>query len=325
MPGNVAKTPRGFVTEFAARLAVHPPSASYSVAPLVGGRVLDLPFHARRCFDSARLLRSSASGNADGDDGPAADWDRYLDALRGALPSASALAPPAGLLTICASRGPDDWQVASSVFGMELGRLSMLSSARDPMADAVTVDLTRSIQRNVPAAKAARWTLDRVPAETARHSTAAETIILAADNDGDELLEGLVSNLFVWRGSQLETAPAGRVLSGSMASLVERLAAKMGLSVVHQAPRLSEAQSWDAAIITSATKPAVPIGRVLDPSGRVIKAFPRVLPAPLSELILLLREGVYGSGSGSGSGEQLLAARGFDAPLWFSAQDGLLL
>jgi len=200
-----------------------------------------------------------------------------------------------GLLTICAAEQNSKWCVSANFTGMERRLLSLTESAHDPVIHGgVTVDLTSSIQREFPEAKMARWTQDRIPVEAKRNVGATETILCRNGDDGEvHLLEGLISNVYVWTRSHLLTAPSGSVLTGSMSCLVDRLAPSLGVSVFRESPKLSDCNSWDAMFLTSATKPIVPVREILNSDGNVIRKFPNKLPDLLSELLVLLRLGLY--------------------------------
>lgn len=283
--------------EFVSSFARVYPQASYSVIPINRGQSLDLGFHLQRCYQSARLL-SGASVAASDD-----DWNRFLTECQRKVKLSEASLPSSGLLTLCsAARGPE-WEVSCSYHHMDLEKLSHLSTAINPERGAVTVDLTRAMQRDHPSAKAARWTLERTPLESARSPGAFETVLVSTE---DEALEGLVSNLYVWRDSRLQTAPEGRVLRGSMSAIVERLAAATGVPIEHSTPRLAECHLWDAAFLTSATRPMLPVRLLLDSTGAPLVDFPNKLPDTLATLILMLRQGLYECGGEKAKEEVLL-------------------
>jgi len=257
------------------------------VAPVLNARVLDLPFHAERCATSALMLSGlpRLSGGVDRSAGFESALRRRLDA-EGLLEGVES-----GLLTICATaKGEADWEVQTLVT-----RTPTREQMASP-ADAEFVDVTRALQRTTPLAKATSWTADRVAVEKLRLNGTAETLLLVGDDDA--VLEGLVSNFYcVKGGSTLYTAPRGTVLPGSMGNLVEQLASKLGFKIVEQSPRLQDCHTWDAAFLTSATKPIVPIRRIMDhTSGEVRTVYDAPVQQPSSLFSLLttsLRQGLF--------------------------------
>lgn len=273
-------SPREFVTYFHSLYF----NASYTVVPVLDGQLLDLPFHLRRCYKSARLLVNS-EWKPGSDETPWCDFlSEYNDAISRSKP---ALTGP-GVLTICTALiSSSEWKVSAQFNSMEFDRLSLLNI---PLFSDVAVQLVQH-QRRMPSAKAASWTLGRSPLELRQNKTAIEMVMCSAD--GSCLLEGLTSSVFVVKGTILMTAPDTMALKGSMASLVERFADTMGMTTIHAAPLLEDCNAWDAAFLTSATKPIVPIRRILDADGNIVREFPAELPHVLIALVHSVRQGIY--------------------------------
>ena len=276
--------PRTFVSGF---YETHGRAGAYTVVPVLNSRVLDLPFHVERCATSAMMLSGlpRLSGGVDRSAG-------FESALRRKLVAEGLLEGiESGLLTICAVvKGEADWEVQTLVT-----RTPTREEMASP-AEAGFVDVTRALQRTMPLAKATSWTVDRVAVEKMRLKGAAETLLVAGDDDA--VLEGLVSNFYcVKGGSTLYTAPRGTVLPGSMGNLVEQLAIHLGFNIVEQSPRLQDCHAWDTAFLTSATKPIVPIRRIVHhTSGELRTVYDAPVQHPTSLFSLLtttLRQGLF--------------------------------
>jgi len=110
--------------------------------------------------------------------------------------------------------------------------------------------------RRNPAAKDTAWIIDRKPLEHLKKTLEAEELILVDSYQGVELLEGLVTNLFVvTKDNTVLTAPADKVLPGTMRQLAIDACQNAGLIVKEEAPRWASRKDWIAVFLTSVAKP----------------------------------------------------------------------
>lgn len=254
------------------------------MAPIYSRRVLDVPFHLDRLYSSCQLLdRTTLSGPAP----PEADFCSFVQEFVRAMQSVPLASVDSGLLTMCAGRdAAGAWRLSALYSSVD--KLALLNGLTYSPSQQLCVDVV-NYSRSTPAAKAASWPLERQPLEQRRNRDAAETVLW---HDG-QLLEGLTSNLLVMRGAGLQTAPRGAVLGGSMAFLVRQVASGLGLQTAEQAPLLGACSQYDAAFLCSATKPLVPIGRLLGENGETLRVFPERLPDALLSLLTILRLGLH--------------------------------
>lgn len=261
------------------------PRGGYTVAPVFSGSVLDMSFHVNRLYSSCLMLGAAAAERKEGID--CADFGSFSSNLSGEVRSSVRLdAADSGLLTMCAGR-----EEVSGIY-----KLSALFTTMEKDAllclglPSLTVDVSR-YTRMTPLAKAASWPMERMSIEERRNCDANETILVNADG---VLLEGLTSNFFAMRGSVLHTAPKDKVLCGSMADLVVKVAQGLGIETTEEAPaRIADLEQFDAAFLTSATKPIAPIRRVITSAGEVVRDFPTdKMPFALQLLLMTVRKGL---------------------------------
>lgn len=266
--------PREFVSQY----GLQNPRGAYSVAPVFSRSILDLPFHVDRLYSSCLLL-----GAEEGE-----DYDSFArNLMREARASMRLDVVDSGLLTLCAGRdeATGTWRLSALFTSME--KNDLLCAGLPPF---LTVDVG-VYSRKIPQAKAATWPKLRMPLEERRNRDAAETILVSAEGI---LLEGLTSNFLAMRGSVLHVAPRDRVLCGSMSDLVLGVARSLGIETTEEAPAtITEMEQFDAAFLTSATKPIAPIRRVITSTGEVIREFPtEKLPSMLQLLQTTVRRGL---------------------------------
>ena len=270
----VTQTPRSFVTH--QHRLLH--SGVYTVVPVVGYRLLDLPFHVHRLHESFAVLEAQQGRCGDGVDLASVTSD--FVAMLGGLAEERARDGARGadaLLTVCYGRpvDPDN----DSAAPMRSFWYATMGSPFTSVGDGLTVDLQPYERRTDPRVKPCSWPAERAPLEAMRtRHGGAETLIFKADNGGKRALvtEGLTSNLFVLdAGGGLVTAPEGAALSGSMARCVIATAHALGIPVERRCPDVVVTGDnpsalrvpWRAAFATSATKALVPVTAVCnDPS-----------------------------------------------------------
>lgn len=109
--------------------------------------------------------------------------------------------------------------------------------------------------RREPEVKHSKWLWDRQELERFKVGAGGEVALsrpLSGGNGGREVLEGLVTNLFVFRQGVLVTAGGG-VLKGHVREMVLRSARALGLEVREDEPlRLDEVHTWEEAFLTGA-------------------------------------------------------------------------
>jgi len=188
-------------------------------------------------------------------------------------------------------------------------------------------------QRKKPQSKDIQWIPERVYIENQRKLPSSLEILLLAQ-DGQSILEGLISNFFAFnsQSNTLYTAPDDDVLPGSMSRLVLAAASKrQNISVIRESPSLGDLGSdsfLDAAFVTSAIKIFSFVDELLLPSQDTISSNSDHLkekelltsssatkihfnrPAVLEELRLFLLRGLQ-------SQDPLFLAPEIPYPLWW--------
>jgi branched-subunit amino acid aminotransferase/4-amino-4-deoxychorismate lyase len=183
-----------------------------------------------------------------------------------------------GLLTLCWGYREDSTynflrtDVLGSFFYPQPSGTLQSSMKKD-----MVVDLQRYQRQTDPRIKAASWPAERAHLEGKRPKGAIETLIYDDNGSDCQVKEGLTSNVFVVENDCLVTAPEGAALPGSMAHVVLTIAQSMGIRVERRCPTLPGTTPttvpWEAAFLTSATKPFVPITAVLDTEGNTFRKF----------------------------------------------------
>ncbi|KAK7357473.1 hypothetical protein VNO80_16761 [Phaseolus coccineus] len=120
--------------------------------------------------------------------------------------------------------------------------------------------------RNVAAAKYSEWVRIRKPLEKLRPPSVTELLL---SNDGDQILEGCVTNFFVvcckvWNSNdrkalcdsfEVQTAPiSDGVLPGTIRQLVLEICRNEGIPFREVAPTWSEHEIWQEAFITNSLR-----------------------------------------------------------------------
>ncbi|ETV96825.1 hypothetical protein H310_10116 [Aphanomyces invadans] len=92
-----------------------------------------------------------------------------------------------------------------------------------------------------------------------------------------ELLEGLITNFFVWRQGTLHTGGNDdAILHGSTRHLVLLACKSLSIPVLFTPPCLEDAAHWDAAFVSSVVKVVVPVRAIYESNGEMA----RLLPSP---------------------------------------------
>ncbi|GAV70263.1 CBFD_NFYB_HMF domain-containing protein/Aminotran_4 domain-containing protein, partial [Cephalotus follicularis] len=111
--------------------------------------------------------------------------------------------------------------------------------------------------RNIAAAKYSDWVRLRKPLEKLRPPSVTELLL---SNDGDQILEGCVTNFFVVcrkddNKVEVQTAPiSDGVLPGIIRQLVIEVCLSKGIPLREVAPSWSEHEHWEEAFVTSSLR-----------------------------------------------------------------------
>ncbi|GJP30100.1 hypothetical protein CLOM_g22310 [Closterium sp. NIES-68] len=133
--------------------------------------------------------------------------------------------------------------------------------------------------RHTPLAKFSSWPLVRRALETAKPAEARDVIL---STDGNALLEGITTNLFIvartepasdtshgppWRGYELQTASLeSGILPGSIRQAIIDACGERGIPIRIQAPQWSERATWVEAFVTNALSIVQPVSSMLMPA-----------------------------------------------------------
>lgn len=240
-------------------------------------QVCQLESHVRRLRRSLAALADATPEDFAGATVPGNDkemWSVVEGALGLALrtceerhvrgPNDALGAKPGGgetmLVVVVSPTGRGGWRV-----GVHASPLR--TPAPDPVALAVM-----GLPRRVPVAKDARWPKQRAHLEAGKPAGVAEIIL--ADDDGERLLEGLVTNLFVVIASdadplatRVQTAPADECLPGLAREAVLDACAALGIEVEERAPRASERHVWREAFVSNTIRLVHPVREIRWPRG----------------------------------------------------------
>ncbi|KAI5078490.1 hypothetical protein GOP47_0006735 [Adiantum capillus-veneris] len=135
--------------------------------------------------------------------------------------------------------------------------------------------------RFLPNAKHTDWIRTRQALEKTRPKDVTEVIL---SNDGDLLLEGMITNFFVvvsrrtsaeaelsvnqdqnWNGLMLQTAPLKGVLPGVVRKLVLEICDENGISSEQSPPSWRYRGSWKEAFTTNSVHLIQPVGHIQSP------------------------------------------------------------
>ncbi|PJF18534.1 hypothetical protein PSACC_01680 [Paramicrosporidium saccamoebae] len=173
-------------------------------------------------------------------------------------------------------------------------KILAIPEAMPPKPSFVQIEI-KSLSRRTPTIKSTNWVADRQSVEQARRPESNEIVMLK----GDELVEGLSSNLAVIRTIgdfiEIRTAPKGRVLAGTIMELVKQAVEGMNnVKLIEECPRMAKLSSYEAVFITSTSRLVMPVDCIILPDGSTINVKSSANPT-----LLCIGEAV----------EQLLASR----------------
>lgn len=134
--------------------------------------------------------------------------------------------------------------------------------------------------RDLPLAKYSLWATTRQMLENSKPTGVSEIIL---SNDGNHLLEGLVTNFFVvsrnseatvpnipekWRDIEVQTAAlADGVLPGVIRQLVIEVCRENGIPLREMAPSWESRGTWQEAFVTSGLRILQPVGSIQRPNS----------------------------------------------------------
>ena len=154
----------------------------------------------------------------------------------------------------------------------ELPSLASPGRSENPVVLQEVVELCDACRQPAPTIKHSSWCAERAPLEAARDPGSSESILTRTNGAGQcELLEGLITNLFVVQGGRVRTAPDG-VLPGHIRQLVLDACDPLGIPVSLEAPRLEEFDEWEEAFLTGTGKLVRPIDAVVVPEAMATAA-----------------------------------------------------
>ena len=115
-------------------------------------------------------------------------------------------------------------------------------------------------------AKASSWVAERAPLEALmRQSAVGEVNELLLATESGEVLEGSQTNFFAVIDGAVHTAGDG-VLAGTVRRLLLEVCEREGIPVVLRPPKLSEAPTWEGALISSTSRLLLPVDELYVPA-----------------------------------------------------------
>ena len=123
--------------------------------------------------------------------------------------------------------------------------------------------------RSMPEAKVTSWADTRAPLDEARREVEASELIMI-DWD-DNILEGLVSNVFVVIEGRVFSAPSTRVLAGHVGQAAIDACEAMDVEVVRECPKVDHLYAASEVFLTSCTRLVQRVGSIRMHWGEVIQ------------------------------------------------------
>ena len=158
----------------------------YTVIPVINHRLLDLPFHLRRLYESNAIFNRDTEHL-----GQQSFNDLIADSCSREIKPTT---PANGLLTICVGSGNSDNTNCFSEYGSTFRAHSLFYQAQDNFLfstrDDLTVDLQEDCRKRSSLVKAGCWPLERVPMESRRSRGVTETLMFRYNqSDGETCSE----------------------------------------------------------------------------------------------------------------------------------------
>lgn len=168
--------------------------------------------------------------------------------------------------------------------------------------------------RSLPNVKHSEWVRTRQVLEHSRPTDVTEVIL---SNDGDSLLEGMVSNFFVvlsprtyvtdkaighsfdidgkesWEGIVVQTAPLEGVLPGVLRQLILQICTEEGIRIEEVAPLWKDRHLWKEAFITSSVRFVQSVGSIRRPIYWDCRSEPQTLQEKSWEDLILQAPGHF--------------------------------
>lgn len=141
--------------------------------------------------------------------------------------------------------------------------------------------------RENPNVKDSQWVAHAREVRAAMPPDAEEVVMVGDDG---RLTEGLSSNFFAIVGGELRTASAAEVLPGTIRAMVLAACADVGVPVREEAPLLADAGTFEGALVSSTSRLALPIDRVVLPDGDGELRLPTGDGSPAARVAARVRE-----------------------------------
>ncbi|KAJ1439821.1 hypothetical protein B484DRAFT_163556 [Ochromonadaceae sp. CCMP2298] len=234
--------PRDFV---ALQSASYVNRGVYTVVPILGKGILDLPFHIQRLHHSFQRSNPEL--------GELLHLDDVDSMVRRSLHSTlGGRAVSSGIISICMGVKDSAPDVDSSLYIKSPAATDEATRFIGMEPSEYLVDFA-PLERSPVDSKYTQWLEERKSIERLRPASANETILYRKKSGRTLLTEGLVSNLFVDDGDGgLLTAPDTMALPGSMSRLVKILCNHANVPITEVAPDLAEHRRWRGAFVTNA-------------------------------------------------------------------------
>eukprot|EP00747_Dinoflagellata_sp_TGD_P219409 gnl/TRDRNA2_/TRDRNA2_91514_c0_seq4.p1 gnl/TRDRNA2_/TRDRNA2_91514_c0~~gnl/TRDRNA2_/TRDRNA2_91514_c0_seq4.p1 ORF type:complete len:354 (+),score=66.18 gnl/TRDRNA2_/TRDRNA2_91514_c0_seq4:130-1062(+) len=127
--------------------------------------------------------------------------------------------------------------------------------------------------RNNPTVKDVQWIKDREALEQVQKAAGVNEIVMF-DDDG-AATEGLQTNFFaVAADGTVFTAPAERVLSGTVRKVVLEVAEQNGIPLRMEAPNMRDVETWESCFVCSTSRLVKPIRELVAPELGIRRTFP---------------------------------------------------
>jgi hypothetical protein len=233
----------------------------YTVLPYSQGYFLDLPFHLQRLYEAFT------------DDAFKPSLETFANKLLDEIAEAKVQLESdpncrSGIATVCTGRCKEKDSLSFSSLVTVMPSLEIGSIEGESLRDDRVMVGTTMYTRSDPQRKSCSWPEERKPLEVNRSDRVSEILLCATakehstDAPGLYATEGLITNFFAVNSNENRViTDEDSCLSGSMARLVIATCDSMGLPIERKPPDLLQAGiGWDAAFLTSATKPITTVG-----------------------------------------------------------------
>ncbi|CAE8605599.1 unnamed protein product [Polarella glacialis] len=255
---------------------LHDYPGAYTTARTVGRHsIFELSMHCQRLHDTAKdVLRRQLEGS---------EAKHEADCLRQASefleqggPAAllpvvrqSVLAALEFLETQEASGGDAEYQVTMLLTCGTAGSHTPTDRGFDfltyvqplPYVEPMVTVEAHQAERKNPTIKDVQWVNDRQQLEEIQKAAGVNEVVMYDENG--HITEGLQTNFFaVTADGVLITAPAEKVLSGTVRKVVLDVARDHGLQVRFECPNIKDLNSWDSCFVCSTSRLVKPVSEL---------------------------------------------------------------